>query len=77
MADFSIAITVADAKQADLIAMYRWKYGPYTDPNTSETRDRTPAELRALLKEDVIKMMEKDYRSWLAASADTNDPMLS
>lgn len=71
MADFTIPLTVPDAKVSELVAALNWKWrGPTGGP------DMTPAELRAETKRRVELMLRniyREHREWLAEqAADTN-----
>lgn len=75
MATFDIPITVPDASVNDLVAALRWRHGQVldeTDPENPVMRDRTVAELRAILKHDVtedLKTVVVRHKKWLAAES--------
>lgn len=71
MADFSVPITVPDAKVSELVAALNWKWrGP------TGGADMTPAELRAETKRRVEAMFRQIYREhkeYLAAQGASAD----
>lgn len=71
MADFSVPITVPDAKVAELADALRWKW--YSVNMTPEEYARvTAAELRAKLKEQIEGQLRAafiEHKRWLAAQA--------
>lgn len=62
MADFSIVITVPDAKVSAFVAALRWHYGQVEDPPDSGSfRDRTQGELKALVDAGTINALKDIY----------------
>jgi len=81
MADFSVSITVPDAKVNELVAALRWAWGPKT-PAEGETPavEYTPAELRAVFKtkvENSLKDIYKRHKEYLRnqQAVDTDLPV--
>lgn len=70
MADFTVPLTVPDAKVSELVAALNWKWSPDGQGNM------TPAELRAETKRRIELMLRniyREHREWLAEqAADTN-----
>ena len=69
MATVTIAIDIPDDRQPELIAMLRDKYGPVGSP----PRDRTPAELIAGIKGEIIQSLKDDYRAYIQKQRDSAD----
>jgi hypothetical protein len=79
MAEFNIPVEVPAERVDDLIAALRWRHGQVeevdnSDPENPVTtmRDRTIAELRAILKQDVIENLQNcvvRHEKFLAAQA--------
>lgn len=75
MAEFNIPVEVPAERVDDLIAALRWRHGQVedlTDPENPVQRDRTIAELRAILKQDVIENLQNcvvRHEKFLAAQA--------
>lgn len=77
MAVFDIPVTVPDAKVDELVDALRWRHGQVEEIDNSDPenpvvtlRDRTPAELRAILKVDVIDNLKNcviRHKKFLAA----------
>ena len=73
MAVFDIPIEVPDAKVTDLIDAMRWRHGQVedlTDPENPVMRDQTVAELRAIIKTDVVDNLKNcvvRHKKFLAA----------
>lgn len=71
MADFSIPITVPDAKVAELVDALRWKWF-HTNMTPEDYARVTPAQLRAYLKrqtEEQLKAAFIEHKRWIAAQA--------
>lgn len=74
MADFSISLTVPDAKLAELVDALRWKFF-HTSMKPEDYAQVTPAQLRAKLKEqneNFLKDAFIEHKRWLAAQAQTD-----
>lgn len=69
MAQVTIVIDIPDSRQPELIAMLRDKYGQVGSP----PRDRTPAELIAGIKGEIIQALKADYRAYIQKQRDTAD----
>jgi len=80
VADYSVTITVDAADDAAMLAALSWQYGKINDGGT--LRDRTTAELKAKLKENVIADLISIYKrhsKYLALQAEQAeaDPLIS
>ena len=67
MADFTITITVPDAKVADLQAGLKMYYGQKN--NNGVWEDYTLAELKALFTEDVKRYLANHYKNYVKSQA--------
>lgn len=70
MADFSIQLDVDDARVNEFIAALRHHYGPVGNP----PRDRTPAELKAGVKNDLREMLIGWFREYRVYQRENDDP---
>lgn len=69
MARVIITIDIPDDRQPELLAMLRDKYGPVGSP----PRDRTPQELIAGIKGEIIQSLKADYRAYIQKQRDNAD----
>ena len=61
-ADFYLSITITDNSVQDVVAALNWHYGQVEDPADSGIyRDRTGAELRALVNAGTIQAIKNIY----------------
>lgn len=71
MADFSVSLTVPDAKVAELVNALRWAWGPKEDGT-----DKSAAELRAEFKtrsENALKDIFKRHKEYLRSQTPVDD----
>ena len=74
MADFSLSITIPDDKVAEMIDALNWNYGQLEEDG--ELRDRTAAELKALVNAGTVQALKdiyKRYQAYLLTQSPVDD----